>query len=57
MSYAHPHFIDTRAVPWIVNPGLPDIALKILRVSEETGTTSLIVRHNGVAGPHYHLHR
>ena len=51
----HPHFIDTRAVPWIVNPGLPDIALKILRVSEETGTTSLIVRHNGVAGPHYHL--
>lgn len=51
----HPHFVDTRVVPWIVNPGLPDIALKILRVSEETGVTSLIVRHNGVAGPHYHL--
>ncbi|MGA0098950.1 MAG: cupin domain-containing protein, partial [Steroidobacteraceae bacterium] len=51
----HPHFIDTRSVPWIINPGLPDIALKILRVSEETGTVSLIVRHNGVAGPHYHL--
>ncbi len=51
----NPHFIDTRGVPWIVNPGLPDIALKVLRVSEETGTTSLIVRHNGVAGPHYHL--
>lgn len=50
-----PHFIDTAEVPWIVNPGLPDIALKVLRVSEETGTTSLIVRHNGVAGPHYHL--
>ncbi|MFT7221289.1 MAG: quercetin dioxygenase-like cupin family protein [Candidatus Azotimanducaceae bacterium] len=51
----NPHFVDTRDVPWIVNPGLPDIALKILRVSEETGVTSLIVRHNGVAGPHYHL--
>lgn len=50
-----PHFIDTRAVPWIVDPGLPDIALKVLRVSEETGIVSLIVRHNGVAGPHYHL--
>lgn len=50
-----PHFVDTRAVPWIVNPGLPDIALKVLRVSEETGIVSLIVRHNGVAGPHYHL--
>ncbi len=50
-----PYFIDTRAVPWIVNPDLPDIALKVLRVSEETGITSLIVRHNGVAGPHYHL--
>jgi len=51
----HPHFVDTRAVPWIVNPEVPDIALKVLRVSEETGTSSLIVRHNGVAGPHYHL--
>lgn len=51
----HPHFVDTRRVPWIENPGLPDLALKVLRVSEETGITSLIVRHNGVAGPHYHL--
>ncbi len=51
----HPHFIDTRAVPWLVNPELPDMGLKVLRVSEETGITSLIVRHNGVAGPHYHL--
>ncbi len=51
----HPHFIDTRCVPWVVNPELPDIGLKILRVSEETGIISLIVRHNGVAGPHYHL--
>ena len=24
-------------------------------MSEETGISSLIVRHNGVAGPHYHL--
>ena len=51
----HPHFIDTRAVPWVVNPDTPDLGLKILRVSEETGICSLIVRHNGVAGPHYHL--
>jgi quercetin dioxygenase-like cupin family protein len=52
---AHPHFIDTRSVPWIENPAVPDMGLKVLRVSEETGVTSLIVRHNGVAGPHYHL--
>ena len=51
----HPHFVDTRTVPWIENAALPDIGLKVLRVSEETGVTSLIVRHNGVAGPHYHL--
>ncbi len=55
MEMLHAHFIDTRSVPWIVNPDLPDIALKVLRVSEETGVVSLIVRHNGVAGPHYHL--
>ena len=55
LQTVNPHFVDTRAVPWIVNPGLPDIALKVLRVSEETGVVSLIVRHNGVAGPHYHL--
>ena len=54
-GYAHPHFVDTRRVPWIVNDAQPDIALKVLRVSEETGITSLIVRHNGVAGPHAHL--
>lgn len=51
----HPHFIDTRAVPWLINDEVPDLGLKILRVSEETGISSMIVRHNGVAGPHYHL--
>lgn len=51
----HPHFINTREVPWVVNPELPDIALKILRVSQETGVVSLVVRHNGVAAPHNHL--
>lgn len=51
----HPHFVDTREVPWAVNPKNPDFGIKVLRVSEETGVTSLIVRHNGVAGPHYHL--
>jgi len=51
----HPHFIDTRAVPWLYADPKQEIGLKILRVSEETGITSLVVRHNGVAGPHYHL--
>jgi hypothetical protein len=37
------------------NDLVPGMALKILRVSEETGISSMIVRHNGVAGPHYHL--
>jgi len=51
----HAHFINTREVPWVVNPGLPDIGLKVLRVSAETGFVSLVVRHNGVADPHNHL--
>ena len=51
----HDYFINTREVPWVVNPALPAIALKILRVSAETGVTSLVVRHNGVADPHNHL--
>jgi hypothetical protein len=42
-------------VHWAVNDDNPDLGLKVLRVSEETGICSLIVRHNGVAGPHYHL--
>ena len=51
----HPHFVDTRSVPWLVLPGMEDVGLKILRVSEETGYVSLIVRHNGVADPHTHI--
>ena len=51
----HPHFVDTREVPWLVLPGMEDVGLKILRVSEETGYISLIVRHNGVADPHTHI--
>ena len=51
----HPHVVDTRRVPWYVNPKNPDFGMKILRISEETGVTSMIVKHNGVAGPHYHL--
>ena len=31
-TYSHPHFIDTRQVPWIINPDLPDIGLKIVKV-------------------------
>jgi len=51
----HPHFVDTRSVPWAVNPGMPSIGLKVLRISEETGFVTLIVRHNGEAPPHRHL--
>ena len=51
----HPHFVDTREVPWLVLPGMEDVGLKILRVSAETGHVSLIVRHNGVADPHTHI--
>ncbi len=51
----HPHVVDTRRVPWYVNPRNPDFGMKILRISEETGVTSMIIKHNGVAGPHYHL--
>jgi len=52
---ANPHYVDTNAIPWIINPEAPDIALKIMRVSAETGSVSLIVRQNGQAPPHYHL--
>lgn len=49
-----PHFVDTKALPWI-DGGMPDLHLKIMRVSAETGYVSLMVRHNGPAVPHYHL--
>merc|ERR1712137_802458 len=52
---SNPHFVDTNAIPWIINPDAPDIALKVMRVSAETGTVSMIVRQNGQAPPHYHL--
>jgi len=51
----NPHYVDTNALPWIVNPESPDIGLKIMRISAETGTVSMIVRQNGQAPPHYHL--
>ena len=54
-KYVHDFFIDAKTVPWIINPDLPDIGLKILRVSEETGVISLIVKHKGVATPHTHI--
>jgi quercetin dioxygenase-like cupin family protein len=53
--YNHPHFVDTRQVPWLVNPDLPDIGLKILRISEDNGVVSAVVRHNGVASGHTHI--
>merc|ERR1719247_3055165 len=51
---ANPHYVDTNALPWI---GAPDdeIKIKIMRISAETGTVSMIVKQNGAAPPHYHL--
>jgi len=51
---ANPHYVDTNALPWI---GGPDdlIKIKVMRISAETGTVSLIVKQNGPAPPHYHL--
>ncbi len=54
-SLVHPHFVDTRSVPWAYNPDMPQIGLKVLRISEETGHVTLVVRHNGEAPPHRHL--
>jgi hypothetical protein len=54
-SLTNPYFVDTNALPWIVNPDAPEIALKVMRISTETGIVSLIVRQNGQAPPHYHL--
>ncbi|MDE0841807.1 MAG: hypothetical protein OSA42_06390 [Porticoccaceae bacterium] len=54
-DFKHPHFVDTREVPWITLEGMETIGLKILRVSEDNGYISLIVRHNGVAPGHTHL--
>jgi len=51
----NPHYVDTNAIPWIVDPEAPEIGLKIMRISSETGTVSLMVRQNGAAAPHYHL--
>jgi len=52
---SNPHWVGTNALPWICNPEAPEIALKIMRISAETGVVSLIVRQNGQAPPHYHL--
>lgn len=54
-ALTNPHFVDTNALPWIVDPDAPDIGLKIMRVSTETGTVSMLVRQNGQAPPHLHL--
>ena len=54
-AFTHPHWVDTRPIPWIEFPGMDDYGIKILRVSEETMMSTLLVLHNSVAGPHYHL--
>ena len=28
---SHPHFVDTREVPWFTMPTMPDVGLKLLR--------------------------
>jgi len=52
---SNPYYVDTNSLPWIIDPDAPDIGLKVMRVSAETGSVSLIVRQNGQAPPHYHL--
>lgn len=54
-NLTNPHWIDTNSLPWIVDPAAPEIGLKLIRISTETGTVSAIVRQNGQAPPHYHL--
>ena len=49
------HFVDTKQVPWVIWPDLPDIGLKILRVSEDNSYISLIARQNGVASGHTYI--
>jgi len=51
----NPHFVDTNTLPWIIDPDAPEIALKLMRISTETGHISMIVRQNGQAPPHIHL--
>jgi len=54
-TLTNPHWIDTNSLPWIVDDAAPEIGLKIIRISTETGVVSAIVRQNGQAPPHYHL--
>jgi len=54
-TLTNPHWIDTNSLPWIVDPDMPEIGLKLIRISTETGTVSTIVRQNGQAPPHFHL--
>merc|ERR1719162_329807 len=49
----HPHYVDTKAMEWFES--MPGVGLKILRVSEETGVVTAMVRHMATAPPHYHL--
>lgn len=49
----NPHYVDTKALTWFES--MPGVGLKILRVSEETGVITVMVRHNSAAPPHYHL--
>jgi len=50
-----PHYVDTNALPWTPTPGAPDVKVKILRVSEETGTVNLMVSQQAIVPPHQHL--
>merc|ERR1740129_1869997 len=49
----NPHYVDTKALKWFES--MPGVGLKILRVSEETGVVTVMVKHNAAAPPHYHL--
>jgi quercetin dioxygenase-like cupin family protein len=54
-KYVRPHYVNTNALPWVPTPGAPDVKVKILRVSEETGTTNMMVSQQAVVPQHQHM--
>jgi len=54
-KYVKPHYVNTNALPWVPTPGAPDVKVKILRVSEETGTSNLMVSQQAVVPEHQHM--
>lgn len=54
-KYVRPHYVNTNALPWVPTPGAPDVKIKIMRISEETGTTNMMVSQQAVVPQHQHM--